>query len=128
MDDRHNSSRPVEEIDGLSADESVNEAPDGGWAFEAQIQYDPSDPRDLTTVIITGIAEAEGVSITEVTSPPLYEVVDIVAIDDALFGRPNASREDTDSAFEFRYHEYKVRVEADGWVTVLRPSDGPTTE
>ena len=92
--------------------------PDGGWTYVTQVQYDPDEPSDLTTVIIGAIAEAEEVPITEVKSPPLYEVVDIASIDDALFGRPEANENDTDSVVEFRYNQYKVSVEANGWVTV----------
>ena len=103
-------------------------APDGGWTFEAQAHYDPTESRDLTTVIVGALAEAEGVSITEVLSPPLYDVVDVAAIEEALFGRRNVSQNGTESAVEFRYNEYKVGVEADGWVTVSKRSDGTATD
>ena len=98
-------------------------APDGGWSFAAQAHYDPTEFRDLTTVIVGAIAEAEGVPITEVLSPPLYAVVDVAALEDALFGRPAVQPNGTESSVEFRYNEYKVGVEADGWVTVSKPAD-----
>ncbi|WP_254532775.1 HalOD1 output domain-containing protein [Natrinema gelatinilyticum] len=90
----------------------------GGWTFMAQAHYDPDEPLDLTTVIIGAIAEADDIPITEIKNPPLYEVVDIAGIEDALFGRPKANRNGTDSTVEFRYNGYKISVEADGWVTV----------
>ncbi|USZ73556.1 HalOD1 output domain-containing protein [Natronosalvus halobius] len=105
---------------GASGREST---PDGSWTFVTQAHYNPDESRDLTTVIIGAVAEAEDVPITEITNPPLYEVVDIAGIDDALFGRPEANRNGTDSTVEFRYHGYKVSVEADGWVTVSERSE-----
>ena len=95
-------------------------ATDGGWTVEARANFDPTKSGELTTVIIEAIAAAEGVSITEMLSPPLYEVVDIEAMEVALFGRPGLSRDGTASAVEFPYEEYKVSVVSDGWVTVFR--------
>ena len=127
MDERSNEASLTGDSNGAPPEGSPSETTDGGWAFTEQAHYDPTEPRDLTTVIIRTIAEAEGVPMVEIT-PPLYEVVDIAGIDGALFGRPDTSKEGTDSAVEFRYNGYKVRVEADGWVTVLRPSNGTTTD
>ncbi|MFC4986380.1 HalOD1 output domain-containing protein [Saliphagus infecundisoli] len=92
--------------------------PNEGWGFITQAHYDPDDSRDLTTVIVRAVAEAEDVPPTEIKNPPLYEVVDIAGIDDALFGRPEAHQSGMGSTVEFRYNGYKVSVEADGWVTV----------
>lgn len=102
--------------------------PDGGWSFVAQAQYDPEEPRDLTTVIIDAIAEAENAPIVEVKTPPLYEVVDVPGIESALFDRPAGKGEGTASTVEFRYNQYKVSVESDGWVTVADRSEGPATD
>ena len=96
---------------------------DGGWTFETQANYDPDGARDLTTVIIRAIADAEGVSVTEILSPTLYDVVDVAAIEKALFGRRDASENGTESAIEFRYNAFMVSVEADGWVTVSKRTD-----
>lgn len=104
--------------------ETPGELPDGDWTFVTQAHFDPTEPRDLTTTIIRAIADAEGVPITDVKNPPIYEVVDIAAIDAALFGRPGANRDGTESTVEFRYNEYKVTVEEDGWVTVSNRSSG----
>jgi hypothetical protein len=135
MDEKRSESSPSTETE---TDEKNNEtpstddtldaptpqsAPNGGWTFVTQAHYDPDEPRDLTTVIIGAVAEAEDVPITEIENPPLYEVVDIAGIDDALFGRPEASRNGTDSTVEFRYNGYKVSVKSDGWVTVSDRSE-----
>lgn len=93
-------------------------APNEGWTFVTQAYYDPDEPRELTTVIIGALAKAEDVPITEIKNPPLYEVVDITGINDALFGRPEANRTDAISTVEFRYNGYKVSMKSDGWVTV----------
>lgn len=130
MDEQPNDSRPSHETDQnrnetTSAGGNVDaptpwEASNGDWTFVTQDQYDPAEPRDLTTVIVSAIAEAEEVPITDIRSPPLYEVVDVAGIRDTLFGRPEAGGSGTDSTIEFRYNQYRVSVEADGWVTVSR--------
>lgn len=134
MDEKRSDSSPLNDtdekrIETISPDDTLyapspGEAPNGGWAFLTQAHYDPDEPRDLTTVIICAIAEAEDTPIVEIKNPPLYEVVDIAGIDDALFGRPEANRDGTESNVEFRYNQYKVSVEADGWVTVSSRSTG----
>lgn len=103
--------------------ETTTHRADEGWVLEAQAHYDPAESRDLATVITVAIAEAEDVSITEVLSPRLYEVVDVAGMEAALFGRPDLSENVTNSAVEFRYHEYKIHVEDDGWVTVWKNPD-----
>ena len=124
MDEKRSDSSPSAETDekrteAPSADDTLNAgAPNGGWTFVTQAHYDPDEPRDLSTVIIGAVAEAEDVPITEIKNPPLYEVVDIAGIDDALFGRPEANRNGANSTVAFRYNSYKVSVKADGWVTV----------
>lgn len=112
----------TESVDGMWDGPSPGEDADEDWTFMTQAHYDPEERRDLTTVIIGAIAEAEGVPMIEIRSPPLYEVVDIASIEDALFGRPDANRDGTTSTVESRYNQYKVSVEADGWVTVSGPS------
>lgn len=129
MDEKRSDSNPSTETEEKPTETPVADdtlearAPNGGWTFVTQAHYDPDEPRDLTTVIIGAVAEAEDVPITELTNPPLYEVVDITGIDNALFGRPEANRNGTNSMVEFRYNGYKVSVEADGWVTVSDRSE-----
>lgn len=104
------------------------ETPVGGWSFVTQAHYDPADSRELTTVIIDAIADAEDVPIVEVKTPPLYEVVDIPSIESALFDHDRANEDGTTSTVEFRYNQYKVSVESDGWVTVTDRTDRPADD
>jgi hypothetical protein len=138
MDEKRSDSSPSTKTDEKgnetrSADDTLDaptpkSAPNGGWTFVTQAHYDSDGRRDLTTVIIGAVAEAEDVPITEIENPPLYEVVDIAGIDDALFGRPEANRNGTNSTVEFRYNDYKVSVETDGWVTVSDRSGDSTAD
>ena len=133
MDEKRSSSNPGSDTDqnrtettaadGTPDASTPEETPDGGWADVTQAHYDPAGDRDLTTVIVSAIADAEGVPIVDIKNPPLYEVVDIAGIDAALFGRPEADRNGTTSTVEFRYNEYKVSVESDGWVSAFSRSD-----
>ncbi|WP_164974713.1 HalOD1 output domain-containing protein [Halegenticoccus tardaugens] len=44
-----------------------------------------------------------------------------------LFDRSETVETNTDATVEFQYKQYKVRVEADGWVTVFdRSTEGAT--
>ncbi|QZP39556.1 HalOD1 output domain-containing protein [Halobaculum magnesiiphilum] len=90
-----------------------------------QRAYDPADGSDLTTVIIEAVATADGVEKTSIREPPLYEVVDIAAVKDALFGgtEPNI-RGATGSSFDFEYRRYRITVRGDGWVQVAEPAQG----
>ena len=104
--------------------ENIDSGPfTGDWVFEAQTHYDPSDSRELTTAVISAIAEAESASLTEIESPPLHEVIDIIDIENALFGRGAVSRGDTESTVEFEYRGHKVSIESDGWIFVCRRVD-----
>lgn len=126
MTEDDDSTFPIGHEDTEMDVETTTHSADEGWVLEAQAHYDPAESRDLATVITGAIAEAEDVSITEVLSPRLYEVVDIAGMEAALFGRPDVSKNGTESAVEFRYHEYKIHVEDDGWVTVLKLPDETT--
>ncbi|XVH30436.1 HalOD1 output domain-containing protein [Haloferacaceae archaeon DSL9] len=90
----------------------------------AQYHYDSDSTHELTSAIVYAIAEAEGVSPSEITSPPLYEYVDASAIEDAFFGPKvgGKSRRGT-GAVEFYYDGYFVNVNSDGWIQVYEPLD-----
>jgi len=90
----------------------------------AQHSYEPNGNDELTTAIIYAIAEAEGVSPSEVKSPPLYGSVDVPAIEDAFFG-PDGDRESRQGTgtVEFRYIDYLVKIRSDGWIQVYEPSE-----
>lgn len=85
----------------------------------AQRHYEPNGQSELTTAIVFAIAEAEGVSPSEMKSPPLYESVDVPAIESVFFGPDVAggSRQSVGTV-EFQYSDYHVKVRSDGWIQV----------
>ncbi|ELY55414.1 hypothetical protein C491_16912 [Natronococcus amylolyticus DSM 10524] len=84
-----------------------------------QRHYDPARDGELTTAIVFAVAEAEGVSPSEVTSPPLYDSVDVAAIEDAFFGSESESEPRRGAGVvEFRYVDYLLKVRSDGWILV----------
>jgi hypothetical protein len=92
--------------------------------FLAQAHYDRESHRDLTTEIIFAIADAADVVPTEIKDPPLYECVDIAAIEDGFFGPQVAEHSrDSEGSVSFRYNQYYVEVASDGWITVSEPAD-----
>ena len=80
MDEKRTDSRPSNGTDQKRNETTKGEktidaptpgkTPDGGWSFVTQAHYDPDEPRDLTTVIIGAIADAENIPIVEVKTPP----------------------------------------------------------
>ena len=94
------------------------------WQQVAKRLYDPDQDDALTTVIVFAIADAEDVRPTEITTPTLYEVVDVAAIEQVLFGTlPTESPRETTGRLEFRYTEYLVEVNSDGWVQLYEPAE-----
>jgi hypothetical protein len=90
----------------------------------AQRLYEPDEDGELTTAIIYAIAAAEGVSPGNMKLPPLYESVDVPAIEDAFFGVniSEASQQGVGTV-EFRYTDYLVKVQSDGWIQVYEPTE-----
>jgi hypothetical protein len=80
-------------------------------------EYDPSDDCDLAAEIVRAVAEVEGVSSTELPSP-LYETVDVEALEAVLFSGGGAGARTGDSVVEFSYMDCRVRVTADGYIEV----------
>lgn len=89
------------------------------WRQVAQRHYDPDRDDELTTSIVLAIAEAADVLATELKSPPLYETIDVAAIEDAFFG-VSVRNESRGGSGEVRFcHDgYLVRVKNDGWIQV----------
>ena len=109
---------------GTDSGDDVTPDRDARWRQVAKRLYDPERDGALTTVIVFAIADAEGVAPIEVDAPTLYKVVDVGAIERALFGaRPDGSARETTGSVEFRYAEYLVEVSSDGWVQVCEPTD-----
>lgn len=89
------------------------------WLQAAQTHFDPDGHVELTTAIVTAIAEAEGVDPMEVKSPLLYDVVDVPAIEQSFFaGGEDGTARNATGTTQFRYDRYLVKVRSDGWVQV----------
>lgn len=96
-----------------------------GWQLVEQRAYDRADSFDLTVVIVEAVAAAEGVGIMDIDAPPLYDVVDVAAIEDSFFGtRVAGKRRDSVGSVDFEYHGFRATVRSDGWVQVTEPTDG----
>ncbi|EMA57648.1 HalOD1 output domain-containing protein [Halorubrum kocurii] len=109
---------------GTDSGDDVTPDRDTRWQQVAKRLYDPDQDDALTSVIVFAIADAEGVAPTEVDAPTLYNVVDVAAIEGALFGaRPDGTARETTGSVEFRYAEYLVEVNSGGWVRVCEPTD-----
>lgn len=93
------------------------------WEQVAQRHYDPDGCGELATAIVFAVADADGVPPVEVKSPPLYESVDVAAIESAFFGsrtRPHSGGRP--GTVEFRYADYIVNVRSNGWIQIYEPS------
>lgn len=91
-----------------------------------QRHYEPDGRGELTTAIVFALADAEGVAPSELRSPPLYECVDVPAIEDAFFG-PDVSGggQQGVGTVEFGYTDYRVEVRSDGWIRVYERTETP---
>lgn len=101
----------------------------GDWTQVARRHYDPDDATDLTTVVVSAIAAAEGVAPRNVRSPVLYEHVDVSTVADVFFGptvtergRPGRGR------VEFRYDGYRIVVASDGRIMVFERTDAAAAD
>lgn len=95
------------------------------WELVVQLPFDADSGNELTSAVIMAIAEAEGVQPREIKTPPLYEVVDVAALENAFFGSPNIDGSgDGHLSVEFMYRGHRVLVRSDGWVQVYEPAEG----
>lgn len=105
-------------------DDSTDDREATEWRVIEQRAYDPADGPELTTVVIEAIAAASGADVRRIKDPPLYEAVDIVAVNDALFGPfENGRRDVTGGSIDFEYRGYRITVRGDGWVQVAEQVD-----
>ncbi|MGA9401872.1 HalOD1 output domain-containing protein [Haladaptatus sp.] len=97
----------------------TNGTDDDHWTLVQQARYEPESGHDLTAIIVTAVAEAEGLSPMELKDPVLYDCVDVAALENALFGF-DVSGIDRDGvgSVEFMFGEYRVTVKNDGWISV----------
>lgn len=109
---------------GINRDDDPTVGGETRWRQVTQRQYDPDRDGDLTAAIVFAVAEAEGVPASEVDSPPLHDVVNVGAIERALFGHESrGGSERVAGTVGFRYRDGVVRVRSDGWVLVYEPAD-----
>lgn len=93
----------------------------GAWRQVAQGEYAPVTGRELTTAVALTVADAAGVEPTEFEAGPLYESVDLSAVEAVLFGSGSATPSNA-ARVSFRYDGYRVVVDADGRITVSEPT------
>jgi len=88
--------------------------------------YDPAGDVALVTEIVYALADARNVSPTDLTSPTLYECVDVESLEATLFdGKEGPSSRRGSGTVTFQYADYVVTVWSDGWIEV---SESSTTE
>ncbi len=94
------------------------------WELVVQLPFDADGGDELTSAVITAVAEAEGVRPREVKTPPLYEVVDVSALESAFFGSQTIDGSgDGHLSVEFMYRGHRILVRSDGWVQVYEVAE-----
>lgn len=92
---------------------------DTDWELKVQLSFENEGNQELASTIIEGVAEAEGVSPKEIKEPTLYEVLDVPALEEALFGPSNIQKQSSDlRQVEFMYRNHQIVIRSDGWVQV----------
>jgi hypothetical protein len=102
-----------------SDDDQGHPASDWGWVEVVRRHYDPESDFDLTSVLVSAVADAAGVEPAALDGPPLYESVDATALESTLFEGEGAS----DCSVDFRYLDYRVVVDGDGRIRVYERAD-----
>jgi len=101
----------------ISPDHSVPAETEWSQVAQKHIQTAPSN--GLTTTIISAVADAEGADPMDITSPPLYDVLDTAALEAAFFqSEDRRHSRDENASTEFLYRAYRIVVQSDGWVRV----------
>ncbi len=103
-------------VDRRLNERASDDAGEGEWELVIQRPVDADAIDGLTTAIARAVADAEGIDPRDVKHPPLYEVVDTAALQEAFFGSDGANGEQI--ATEFRYRGFLIVVERDGWVSL----------
>ncbi|MFC3478984.1 HalOD1 output domain-containing protein [Halobacterium litoreum] len=112
-----------EQSNGGASDDNVQESAITPQMQVAQRHYNPVEDSDLTTTLVYALAEARDIDPTELKHPPLYEVVDVAGIEQALFkSHSHEQAEKAMGSVEFTYEEFRVTVSSDGWVQVYATS------
>jgi len=104
--------------DTRTTEERRGEETDGPEPGVVRRDFDPDGDRDLTTEILGAVAEAEGVSPTELRSP-LYRSIDVESLEAVLFGHPGETEGgQRGGTVEFDYTGHHVTVTAEGKIEV----------
>jgi len=90
------------------------------WVQVNQASYDRESDGELVTALVEAIADAKDADpLDSEKMPPLYESLDVGALEDTFFGPSGAKRAPQDGGIvTFHYTEYKVALRADGWIFV----------
>ena len=89
------------------------------WRLLTQRCYDPDRDGELTASIVFAIADAACIPASEVSPPPLYDVIDVSAVENLLFnGGPRDSSEQLDTIITFHYLDYLLSIRSDGRIAV----------
>lgn len=91
------------------------------WQAVEQKLYNPESDTELTSVIIELVAAAEETEVTSFEGQLLYDVVNIEAVEDALFGRDGTSCGVVNGSVRFEYRGYRITISSDGWIQVATP-------
>jgi hypothetical protein len=94
------------------------------WRRVGQRYYDVNDDSELTVAIVYAVADVLEIDPTKV-STPLYDRVDAVALESALFG-DNVPLPQGGASVEFRYEGHLVKVHRNGWIQVFEPVEAAT--
>lgn len=118
--------RESKRADASTGGDARPEVPEeANWTLQVQVPFDEGADHDLTSAIVVAVAEAEGVSPMDVKEPPLYEVLDVVALEESLFGSSTIGRADGNSrSVEFLYRDHRVVIRSDAWVQVYDAAEG----
>jgi hypothetical protein len=117
----------------MSDDSKSEDAVDTGSQFAevtevlGEVQYEPTSDRAFTAVVAQTIATYTEKDMESLRDTPLYNHVNIGAIETLLFGLPpNQSTGPATQKVTFRYCTVLVTIHADGIIQVA-DIDAPTT-
>lgn len=97
---------------------------DTEWWLATQVPFAEEAKNDLTSAIIGAVAETEGVSQREIKEPPLYEVLDVAALETAFFASDTVGQSsDALRTVEFMYRGHRIVVRSDAWVQIFEKGE-----
>ena len=97
---------------GVDADGHANDAPG------AEAWYHPGESVDLSVTILDAVADVAGVDPLQNEFSPLYDSIDLDALETVLFGPDSSYPRDIRGELAFDYEGYEVAVRGDGRISV----------